>query len=71
MRTKLYETKLSKREFEKIAASLDLLENEFLTPDQKPREHVIEGMLLYLEKQKIPGFAETLTQLTNLIQSEI
>lgn len=71
LRTKLRETKLAKRDFDKITASLDLLENEFASPDQKPREHIIEGMLLYLEKQKIPGFSESLAQLSHLIQSRI
>ena len=70
--TKLRETKLAKRDFDKITASLDLLENEFASPDQKPREHIIEGMLLYLEKQKIPGFSESLARLySHLIQSRI
>lgn len=71
LRKKLHEVKLEKRDFEKIAASLDLLESEFSTIEQEPKEYIIEGMLLYLEKQKIPGFAEMLDQLINLIQSRM
>ncbi len=71
LRTKLGEAKLEKRECDKIAASLDLLENEFATIEHKPREYIIEGMILYLEKQKIPGFAETLEQLINVVHSRI
>lgn len=71
LRTKLQKASLTKQDVEKITASLDLLESEFSTTEQKPREFMIEGMLLYLEKQKIPGFAELLPQLTQMIRSRM
>lgn len=71
LRKKLHEVKVEKAEFEKIAASLDLLEKEFSNINQAPKEHIIEGMMLYLEKKKLPGFAKILDQLAKLIQYQL
>lgn len=71
LRKNLQNVHLGKQDYEKISDCLDLLENEFISIDQEPREYIIEGLLLYLEKQKLPGFAKKLDQLTNLIQARM
>lgn len=67
LRLQLQQIELDQHQLEEISGCLDALENEFSSIQQKPKEYICEGLLLYLAKQKIPGFEHGLQQLTKLI----
>lgn len=71
LRSTLNQIKLEKKHFEKIVACLDTFEDEFSKTEVEPREHIIEGLLLYLDKQKLSDLDADLHKLSNLIHSRI
>ncbi|WP_028401331.1 TetR/AcrR family transcriptional regulator [Ectobacillus panaciterrae] len=54
---------LDKKLSEKMLSSLHAFEQEFFHHDEKPREYIAEGLLLYLKKQGIPELEKELDQL--------
>lgn len=44
---------ISQKQRDKLVLSLDAIENEFSQTQQEPREHIVQGLLLYMQKQKV------------------
>lgn len=67
LRAKLQEIKLEKKRFEQILSCLGTLEEELSDPEDGPREYIVEGLMLYLRKQKLSALEPELAQLNRLI----
>ncbi|WP_379969797.1 TetR/AcrR family transcriptional regulator [Ectobacillus sp. sgz5001026] len=44
---------ISQKQRDKLVLSLDAIEHEFSQTQQEPREHIVQGLLLYMQKQKV------------------
>ncbi|BDG45692.1 MULTISPECIES: TetR/AcrR family transcriptional regulator [Parageobacillus] len=68
MQKKILSLSLDKKIQHEIYAALDALEAELMNEESAPREYVVQGILLYIEKQHIPSLADDLASLTEVVQ---
>ncbi|UOE76147.1 TetR/AcrR family transcriptional regulator [Parageobacillus thermoglucosidasius] len=68
LQKKLLSLSLDKKVQHKIHAALDALEAELMNEESAPKEYVVQGILLYIEKQHIPAFADDLASLAKAVQ---
>ncbi|SHE34675.1 transcriptional regulator, TetR family [Seinonella peptonophila] len=71
MRKALKSMKKSKKTLEPLFACLDDLENEFSNCETEPRSYIVEGLLLYLQRQQIHELEQELHNLLSFVQTKL